>query len=231
MIELYLVAVSLFSLGFAVIVVPKYIKFVNSKYKFASGNGFLKTVLDSGNYGEFLTFTVLERLGKNQKLLTNLYIPKEDGTTTEIDLVLISNTGIYVFESKNFSGWIFGDEKSKNWTQSLPSKQKNQFFNPIWQNNTHINALKNVLDIKDDSLYKNYIVFSERCTLKKISFSSNVKVIKRDYLLKTIKSDIEFSSKVLAEPEVDKIYNFLQKFSLASDSIKKNHINSLKGKA
>ncbi|MDF2947470.1 MAG: hypothetical protein K0S51_2149 [Bacillales bacterium] len=231
MIELYLMAASLFLLGFLVMVVPKYIKFVNSKYKFSSGNGFLKTVLDIGNYGEFLTFTVLEKLGNNQKLLTNLYIPKEDGTTTEIDLVLISNTGIYVIESKNYSGWIFGDEKNKNWTQSLPNKRKNQFFNPVWQNSAHINALKNVLEFKNDDFYKSYIVFSERCTLKKINVSSKIKVIKRDSFLKSIKSDIECSSKLLSEPEVDKLYNFLQKFSLASDNIKKNHINRLKVKA
>ncbi|NLK22184.1 MAG: NERD domain-containing protein [Epulopiscium sp.] len=26
---------------------------------------------------------------------------------------------MYVFESKNYSGWIFGNEKDKNWTQML----------------------------------------------------------------------------------------------------------------
>lgn len=43
--------------------------------------------------------------------MTNLYLPKEDGSTTEIDLIMLSETGILVFESKNYSGWIFGDEK------------------------------------------------------------------------------------------------------------------------
>jgi hypothetical protein len=54
--------------------------------------------------------------------MTNLYIPKKDGSTTEIDLIMLSQTGVYVFESKNYSGWIFGDEKSKNWMQTLQSK-------------------------------------------------------------------------------------------------------------
>lgn len=39
--------------------------------------------------------------------------------TYEIDLIMISETGIYVFESKNYSGWIFGDEKQRYWTQIL----------------------------------------------------------------------------------------------------------------
>ncbi|MGB4186169.1 MAG: nuclease-related domain-containing protein, partial [Caldicoprobacterales bacterium] len=144
-----------------------YLKYRNSNYKLVSGNSFFKTIFDKGNYGEFLTFTKLEKLSDQNKLLTNLYIPRDDGTTTEVDLVMISPTGIYVFESKNYSGWIFGDEKNKNWTQTLENGQKNRFYNPIWQNKAHINALKAVLNLNDDA-FKSYIIFSERCTLKKI---------------------------------------------------------------
>ncbi|MDI3478424.1 MAG: hypothetical protein PWQ59_1949, partial [Thermoanaerobacterium sp.] len=53
----------------------------------------MKTLFDKGNYGEFLTFSYLERLPEYKRLLTNIYVPKEDGTTTEIDLVMIEETG------------------------------------------------------------------------------------------------------------------------------------------
>ena len=43
--------------------VPKYLRYRGSNYKFVSGNGFLKTIFDTGNYGEFLTFSYLEKLG------------------------------------------------------------------------------------------------------------------------------------------------------------------------
>lgn len=56
-----------------------------------------------------------------------MYVPKDDGTTTEIDLIMLSPMGIYVFESKNYSGWIFGNEKSRYWTQTLENKKKNNF--------------------------------------------------------------------------------------------------------
>ena len=52
------------------------------------------------------------------KILANLYIPKGDGTTIENDLLLVDTTSIYVIESNNSSGWIFGDEKSKNWVSA-----------------------------------------------------------------------------------------------------------------
>jgi len=207
-----------------------YLKYRNSTYKLACGNSFFKTIFDKGNYGEFLTFTKLENLGKGNMLMTNLYIPREDGTTTEIDLLMISPTGIYVFESKNYSGWIFGDERNKNWTQTLENRQKNRFYNPIWQNKAHINALKNVLNLDDDA-FKSYIIFSERCTLKKINVtSSNVKVIKRDQLIRSIKKDIKDSPEIFKSEEVNQIYSSLQKYANVDEDIKQAHIAAIKSK-
>ena len=123
----------------------QYWKYKNSRYGAVSGNSFWKTILDTGNYGEYLTFRVLEKPKGNNKLLTNIYIPKADGTTTEIDLLMINKAGFYVFESKNYSGWIFGNEKSKNWTTSLKGGKKIQFLSPVIQNNGHIKALRKLL--------------------------------------------------------------------------------------
>lgn len=208
---------------------PKYIRYKGSAYKIASGNGFIKTIFNKGNYGEFLTFNKLEKLSGHHKLMTNLYIPKKDGTTTEIDLTMISETGIYVFESKNYSGWIFGDENRKNWTQTLQNRQKNSFYNPIWQNKGHIAALKAVITIDNERLYKSYIIFSERCTLKKINVTSeNVKVIKRNSLLKHIKKDLLESEKLLDKEQIDNIYEQLGKYCLADDKLKQAHIDEVK---
>lgn len=215
----------------SIAIAPRYIRYKFSKYKQASGNNFFKTIFDSGNYGEFLTFNYLEKLKGNNKLMTNLYIPKKDGSITEIDLIMISETGIYVFESKNYSGWIFGDEKNKNWTQTLQNKKKNRFFNPIWQNKGHINALGYLLNMDEDELYKSYIVFSERCTLKKINITSNnIKVIKRNQLIKTIKKDIEKSTKIITIEQIEEIHSKLQKYILADEVLKKAHIDSIKAK-
>lgn len=212
-------------------IIPRYLRYKPSKYKLASGNSFFKTIFNSGNYGEFLTFNYLEKLKINKKLMTNLYIPRKDGTTTEIDLIMISETGIYVFEAKNYSGWIFGDERNKNWTQTLKNKQKNRFFNPIWQNNTHINALKNTINLNKRNIYKSYIIFSERCTLKKINIiSDDIKVIKRNNLLKIIKDDIKNFNKILSIEEIEKIYSELKKYTCVDDITKKVHIDNIKSK-
>jgi hypothetical protein len=220
-----------FLLGIMIYIVPKYVKFQGSKYQHESGNSFLKTLFDKGNYGEFLTFTQLEKLKGNYKLLTNLYIPKKDGSMTEVDLLMLCEEGLYVFESKNYSGWIFGDEKNKNWTQTLPNKQKEHFFNPIWQNKAHINALKSVLGINEDRLFKSFIIFSERCTLKKINVASpNVIVIKRNDLIPTIKREIKSSEQMLTNFQIESLYAKLKQYSHADDQVKQEHIRQIKMK-
>lgn len=79
-------------------------------------------------------------------------------------MILIHESGIYVFESKNYGGWIFGDERQHYWTQTLPlgrgRSQKNRFYNPIRQNKGHIKWLSNYLNL-DTKFFYSYIVFSK----------------------------------------------------------------------
>ena len=110
--------------------------------------GLMDMIIDSifddewvGRHGEKLTERELKLVrffGRKGKTLRNVYIPKDNGETSEIDVVYITQKGIFVFESKNYSGWIFGDEKDTYWTVMLPNRQKNRFYNPIKQNRTHI---------------------------------------------------------------------------------------------
>ncbi|AQR96503.1 NERD domain-containing protein [Clostridium saccharoperbutylacetonicum] len=205
-------------------------KYDKSNYKKESGNKFLGVMMDKGKYGEYLSFNILEKINGASRILTNVYLPKGNGETTEIDLVYIHETGIYVLESKNYSGWIFGDEKSKNWMQTLKNGQKQKFYNPIWQNNTHIKYLMKVLEV-DESFVKSIIVFSERCTIKKMEVNSkNIKVINRFELKKTIEKLIDDSSKVFEEGKIIELYYELKPYTQVSDKVKENHIEQIKQK-
>jgi len=229
--EILLFSLAVMAIAMGSIFLAQYRNFKDSGYKAVSGNSFYRTLSDKGSYGEYLTFSYLKKIDGYKKLMTNLYIPKEDGTTTEIDLLMLSEKGIYIIESKNYSGWIFGDEKSKFWTQTLPYNQKSRFFNPIWQNKGHIKAFKNLAGIENDDFYKSYIVFSERCTLKKVSFcSQNIKVVNRDKLLKAIKADMDSSSYVLSREDVDQLHLQLKDYALADEAKKKAHIEDIKSK-
>lgn len=130
-------------------------------------NLFLNRSLAKGEFGEKLVASLLNKMDSEKyTLLNNLYIPKGDGTTIQIDHIVISYKGIFVIETKNFSGWIFGDDSNRYWTQVI-YKKKSKFYNPVWQNAAHIKALKEFLGetLKDIPVFS-VIVFGPQATLK-----------------------------------------------------------------
>lgn len=118
-----------------------------------------------GYYGEFLVFCELyPHLPGNCKILMNINIPAQYGKTTEIDLLLIHETGIYVFEMKHYKGTIYGKPYEQNWTQYFRTAPNQRFRSPIAQNQYHIEALKK---IAPGIPVHSFIVFtSNECDLK-----------------------------------------------------------------
>ncbi|MFN6431469.1 nuclease-related domain-containing protein [Eubacterium callanderi] len=208
------------------------IKYDKTEYAAQTKGSFASVRFDKGKYGEYLTYDKLRSLDGHKKFLFNCYIPKGNNETTEIDLIMIHSTGIYVFESKNYSGWIFGNESQKNWTQTLPNGnkvRKERFFNPIIQNKGHIKWLKNFLSNEVDTLYHSIIVFSERCTLKKIELQTDAcKVIKRENVVSTIKTIIEKTNIVLSDAQIDSIFKKLFPLTQKTEVEKMQHIENIK---
>ena len=136
--------VGIIILGYIVLMVFYY----SSNYYKDTHNSFFKVYMDNGFSGEYQTYKMLSKYEKDgAKFLYNCYVPKGEDGTTEIDILMLHKTGIYVLESKNYSGWIFGKEKDNTWTQSLPNGNKNHFYNPIKQNKTHIKWLNELLGV------------------------------------------------------------------------------------
>lgn len=224
----------LWILGFIIYVIffePKRREYRTSGYKEASGKTMMEVFKDKGLYGEYQTFLTLEKLSVYHKLLTNVYIPKEDGTTTEIDLIMIAETGVYVFESKNYSGWIFGNNKQKEWVQTLQKGKKYPFFNPVWQNEGHIKALESVVKMSHPKLFKSYIIFSERCELKGVEvFKEDVEVIKRNQLKEYLEKDLRMRDEIMTTWTVDGLYYHLSQYALQKEEVKMEHIENLRKK-
>ncbi|SFC09585.1 Nuclease-related domain-containing protein [Alkalibacterium subtropicum] len=212
-----------------IILLPSYLRFIDTTYEKASGNSFFETFSNKGNWGEFKIYAKLEHIKIKKHVMTNLYIPTEKGHTTEVDLVMINQRGIFVFESKNYSGWIFGSENRKQWMQTFKNGTKNQFFNPIWQNKGHVKALMTASGLEDANYYYSYIVFGDDCTLKDITvLSDEVKVIKQSQLTPYLIRDLKAMPSILTYQQVDTIYANLKKYQLADDATKALHIEKLK---
>lgn len=185
---------------------------------------------DKGEAGENLIELTLLEIHTYKKIIRNAYIPYKD-RTSEIDLIFITEYGIYVIESKNYSGWIFGSENNKNWTCTLNKHTKNQFYNPILQNRTHINALSKYLNIEKWKFHS-VIVFGNNSTLKKVPQDTETYTITtEEYLVDFIYYEIENKQKIFTEAEIERIYNILIKRTQVTQDIKQQHIeNAMKYK-
>ena len=71
-------------------------------------------------------------------MFTNLYLDGKNTENTEIDVLAVSPHGIYVFEMKNYGGYIYGDESDQNWTQVFHKRAKYRFYNPLQIGRAHV---------------------------------------------------------------------------------------------
>ncbi len=93
---------------------------------------------------------------KQYHLIKNVTLPTEDGTT-QIDHIVVSIFGVFVIETKNMKGWIFGGPNQRTWTQKI-YKHSNKFQNPLHQNYKHVKTLESLLGLGEQQIYS-VIVF------------------------------------------------------------------------
>jgi len=202
--------------------------YYNSSYYLFTQNDYSVMRKDLGLLGEYETFKqlkVYENYGG--KFLYNIYLPKEDGKTTEIDMMFLSPKGLFVFESKNFSGYIIGDMDHNEWIQSLNKHTKNKFYNPVRQNANHIEYLKKNLT-KQLPIYS-IVVFSERCSLKKVPApTSDTYVIKRHQVKDVVKWILNHTNEVMSYREVRELQESLFPYSQRNKEEKIKHINDIR---
>lgn len=194
--------------------------------------GIINTLLNfknKGQFGEYATEFALtnDNIEGYSKTLHNIYL-NNNGKTTEIDVILIHVKGLFVFESKNYSGWIFGSLDQQKWTQCLYNKEKYHFYNPINQNKTHCKALSEFIQVPFDSV-TSYIIFSNRCELKRVPDDTHIcKIVRRVNLLKKLRKELEQREVIYTKEQVDDIYVKLQSQTNVSDATKEKHIADIK---
>ena len=183
---------------------------------------------DDGKTGEYRIFTELESITNDVfKVFFNLYVPKEDGSTSEIDAVCVYPKGIVVIESKFYSGWIFGNENDKYWTQIIYQK-RSRFLNPIIQNKGHIKALSNYLNVSIDCFYS-MIVFSNGVEIKtEIPRTKDYCVIYRNQLKEEIINHFSAKERIWSNEETAELCKRLSELTNATDEIKAKHIQDIR---
>ena len=180
---------------------------------------------NAGSYGEYLLRFALKP--KNLKgtfiVLHNLYLPCND-SITEVDLVLLHEKGVFVFESKNYRGIISGETNHTYWTQTLGKRKRVSFYNPLLQNHTHIRAVAKALHIRQRDCIS-CIVFSHRSKLKDVPKSDdNCLILRRDHLLKRLRKLLRRREVLYSAEELEQMAKALKRTSKNSYFNRQKHI-------
>lgn len=180
-----------------------------------------KTLWDErgkGYYGEYLVFCELyKKLPGTCKILMNLNIPVGNGKTTEIDLLLIHETGIYVFEVKHYKGTIYGKDTDATWTQYFRTTPNSHFKNPMLQNEYHINAIKNIFP---NMPVRSVVVFTnDDCTIKVVNSNANIDLCTLNEIYRIIEKRTIGATEICTIEEIDSIFKIFSKYSQMNEQI------------
>ena len=171
---------------------------------------YLKSPTARGKRGEEKVKWQIGETGKND--VSSFFDTEEDlqytinnltlinnGKTCQIDHVVINARGVFVIETKNYSGRIYGSEKSREWTQVLAyGKEKHKFYNPLKQNATHVYNVKKI--IGNLPVYS-LVVFTQ----------NNTQYIRANNAipLNQLKNTLKQGFNVLTNDQMQKAYNAL----------------------
>ena len=172
-----------------------------------------------GKEGEDQVSRELNKLNKDDYVLLNDLTLLYNGTTHQIDHVVVSNYGVFIIETKNYSGCIRGKEKSRTWVKYL-GRNRYFFLNPIIQNKGHVKTLESIYPEYKD-FFVPIVCFMDKC---KLNIETSSIVIKLEELLYTIS---KYRTDVLIS-DINEVANNLKNLSLGDmNGIKQHHIDNI----
>ncbi len=184
---------------------------------------FLKSSWFKGFFGELKVRFSAKLLLRGYYQIHNVTLPTLDGTT-QIDHIFISRFGIFVVETKNLTGWIFGSEKQTQWTQKI-YRNSYKFQNPLRQNFKHVKALETALNVPAESIHS-VIVFVGGSTFKT---KMPAKVTEGVGYVSYIKS---FKQPVLSDSQVSEVMDQIASSRLKpSMATHRAHVQSLRARS
>lgn len=177
-----------------------------------------------GKMGELAVATHVKLYLKQHYILLNdCTLADNHGGTTQIDHILLSPFGIFIIETKNYTGWIFGGERQKMWTQKI-YKQNYKFQNPLHQNYKHQKVLERLLeDLVAPEYLHSVIVFMPDCEFKTAMPENVFKGARWTHYVET------FKTPVISELKLKRIQRRIEKEALEKSwKTNRAHVQYLK---
>lgn len=178
-----------------------------------------------GRDGEMMVSSLLGDLNRNEYWVYNDILLCDGDHTTQIDHLVISRFGVFVIETKNIHGKIYGGSNSEFWKQYLPDTgykrnrftQEHQLRNPLWQNNGHIKALRKLVFGNDVPIH-GIVVFPMNTEL---NISSDEPVLG---MLEVVPYIEEFMSYIISEEQMASYHEKLMGVISTSESKREQHL-------
>ena len=175
-----------------------------------------------GAIGEQIVARALgETIVGEKYVINNLIFADRRGGSCQIDHICINRHGIWVIETKNYSGQIYGNENWREWTQVLSyGAVKNKHYNPVKQNATHIYSLSQ--QIRERDVFQNLVVFLSGADISNVQSSSICRV---DEIPQRINADTGI---VLSPVQMDRYYKRLMALKESNTISEEEHIQNVK---
>ncbi len=175
-----------------------------------------------GKKGEKTAAALLKNyMLRGDKLINDIILyDDEKKSSVQIDHILFSTRGIYVIETKNYAGKIYGTDKQSIWTHVYDDKKPNmQFYSPVKQNAIHIAAVKKILSNPLTTIY-NIVIFMNgdisevncRCVYTPLTIANFFK----------LHTEVKLSSAAR-----DKMYNEINEYAQENQISKRQHIKNV----
>ncbi|MFG6116029.1 restriction endonuclease [Halobacillus sp. MO56] len=113
-----------------------------------------------GELGEYKINIQLDQFPTNYKHLHDVMLEntKSRSGYSQIDHLLLTPYAIFVIETKNYAGKVYGRKDDKQWSVN----KKFKMMNPFHQNYGHIKAIQSVLKVGESSPFISMISFTRR---------------------------------------------------------------------
>jgi len=182
--------------------------------------GLTTTKKGKGNAGEMVVSHFLKKLDKEKYFVINDIILKLNDRTTQIDHIVVSCYGIFVIETKNWTGSIYGGSKCDYIFQYLGGV-KYTHLNPFKQNIGHIKFLRDVLSNYNDLKFISIVAFGGY-SKRKINGDTSIKISE---IVDTIEG---YKEEVISEIDRDLIYTKLNRLKMEGEGYKEEHIENVR---
>jgi predicted Zn-ribbon and HTH transcriptional regulator len=189
-----------------------------------------------GELGEYKINIQLDQLPKEYKYLSDVLLPnpKSKSGYSQIDHVILTPYGVFVIETKNYAGTIYGDRNRANWSVN----GKFPMNNPFHQNYGHTQAIQSLLGIQSSNIIS-MVSFTRRCTFKVDSelrsIHSNDLIIYDTELTEFVTRKLNvlrllLKAPVFADGKLQEMYDVLKVQNITDKKVRELHIEKINEK-